>query len=245
VNPIYRELVLSRIRGAVAAAKAVGGVEHPGLKGQLREIVIRDLLRPLFPADVGLGTGVVISASGKASTQQDVVIYDKSILPPITFEQSTGVFPVEAVLYTVEVKSTLTAAELKKSHDSAAQLVDFDYVAGEYKKDATTGIDLKVDHRIEKAISTLLAFDTDLTGAGKSEHSRYDEIRASSAPALMALCVAGASYCYWDATNRRWTPGKTEEYQYQELVGFLAGIMNTYRRVASTRKEPRLGHYLF
>jgi len=57
MNSTYLEMVLARVHAAVGAAQAVRGIGHKGLKGQLREIVIRDLLCPLFPTDVGLGTG--------------------------------------------------------------------------------------------------------------------------------------------------------------------------------------------
>jgi hypothetical protein len=40
---------------------SANAMSHPGVKGHLREIIIRDLLRPLLPADVGLGTGVVVT----------------------------------------------------------------------------------------------------------------------------------------------------------------------------------------
>ena len=83
MNTVYRDLILARVQAAVGAAKAVTNITHKGLKGQLREIVIRDLFSPLLPSDVGIGTGEIISANNRQSGQQDVVIFDKSILPPI------------------------------------------------------------------------------------------------------------------------------------------------------------------
>ena len=43
MNEVYRDLILARVQAAIGAAKSVTGVKHKGLKGQLREIVIRDL----------------------------------------------------------------------------------------------------------------------------------------------------------------------------------------------------------
>jgi hypothetical protein len=83
MNPIYRDLVLARIKGAVASAKAVAAVEHQGLKGQIREVLIRDLFRPLLPADIGVCSGEIISFCGKRqSHQQDIIIFNQAILPP-------------------------------------------------------------------------------------------------------------------------------------------------------------------
>ena len=119
MNTVYREIIRARAEAAIGAARAVTGIGHTGLKGQLREIVIRDLLRPLFPSDIGLGTGVIITAANQQSQEQDVVVFDKSIVPPILLEGATGLFPIESVIYGIEIKSKLTATELKSSIDSA------------------------------------------------------------------------------------------------------------------------------
>jgi hypothetical protein len=245
MNEVYLGLVLSSIEEALLAAKALGDIDNPGLKGSLRETVIEKLLIPLFPADVGIGSGVIVTADGRQSREQDVIIYDKRILPPLILGRSAGLFPIESALYTVEIKSTLSVAELEKSHTSASELLDFSYATGEYRFDQAGGMDVAVEHGLTRAISTLLAFKSDLKGTKKTEHARYDEVRAPDAlPAIRALCVVDASYCYWNDVSG-WVSGPTNGKPHEELVGFLAGIMNKYRGVAASRREPRLGSYLF
>lgn len=61
MNEVYRNLTLVRAQATVAAARAFSGVDHRGLEGHLREIVMRDLLRPLLPLNIGLGSGKIIS----------------------------------------------------------------------------------------------------------------------------------------------------------------------------------------
>jgi len=99
---IYKDLVQSRAAAVIGAANALSQLGHSGLKGKMREIVIRDLLRPLLPIDVGLGTGIIITADNRQSSEQDVVLFDRRILPPILLEQSNGVFPIESVLFSIE-----------------------------------------------------------------------------------------------------------------------------------------------
>ena len=70
MNQLYREIMLSRIYAAVGAARAVQKVSHKGLKGQMREILIRDLFRPLFPKVIGVGTGKVLTSENQQSKQQ-------------------------------------------------------------------------------------------------------------------------------------------------------------------------------
>jgi hypothetical protein len=236
MNTAYRDLILARVQAAVGAAKAVTNITHKGLKGQLREIVIRDLFRPLLPSDVGTGTGEIISAGNRQSRQQDVVIFDRSILPPILLEESTGIFPIEAVLYAIEVKSKITATEIKSSHVSATQLLGFDYQSGIYDE-----FDKATPHIVGKVISSVLAFDTDLSPEGENDIDRYNRIRGSDYPAIQAICVVGRGYWYW--FHDRWETWR-RTYEFEEVVGFIAGVINTYRRIAATRKEPRLGRYL-
>ena len=237
MNTAYRDLILARVKAAVDAAEAVSNINHKVLKGQLREIVIRELLRPLLPSDVGVGTGEIISSDNRQSTEQDVVIFDKRILPPILLERVKGIFPIESVLFAIEVKSIITANKIETSDKSATELIRFMYQSGDYDKSGKP-----VQHTVEKVISCILAFDTDLNPDGKSEIERYDEIRVSEYdPALRSICVVGRGYWYW--FKNKW---KTWErtYDFEEVVGFIAGIMNKYREVAATRKEPRLGVYL-
>lgn len=237
MNTVYRDLILARVQTAVGAAKAVTNITHKGLKGQLREILIRDVFYPLLPSDVGVGTGEIISADNRQSRQQDVVIFDKRILPPILLQESTGIFPIESVLYAIEVKSKMTAHEIGTSHASATELMGFKYESGDYNES-----DKATNHIVGKLVSCVFAFDTDLTLEGKNEIERYDEIRRSEhAPALRAICVVGRGYWYW--SGNRWKTWK-HTYDFEEVVGFIAGVMNTYRKVAATRKEPRLGRYL-
>lgn len=237
MNPIYRDLILTRVNAAIGAARVVASVAHPGLKGQIREILIRDLFRPLLPSDFGVGFGEIISASGKQqSREQDIVIYNRRILPPIVFESSAGIFPVESVVYTIEVKSRLTAPELSAAHTSAKELGGFDYAPG-----ARTPEGVVAHHAVEKVISTIIAFDSDLTQGGKSEIDRYEEIRGEDEPALRALCVIDRGYWFW--ADEQWHY-RQSRYSLEEVVGFIAGVMNTYRRVSESRRQPDLGRYL-
>jgi hypothetical protein len=129
---LYREIVLERVRAAIGAARAVRGLSHQGLKGQIREVLVRELFQPILPPTIGIGRGCIISSfDEEKSGEQDVILFDRRILPPILYDASLGIFPIESVLFVIEVKSTLTAAELKKSHSSASQLYSLKMASGE------------------------------------------------------------------------------------------------------------------
>lgn len=115
MHTAYRALLSSHVMTAVNAARAAAAISHRGVRGRIREILVGELFRPLAPADIGVGTGQVISSAGDTSAEQDVVIYDRRVLPPALFKGDLGVFPIESVVATIEVKTTLTAQELKRS----------------------------------------------------------------------------------------------------------------------------------
>lgn len=115
MNPHYTRLVDSQIRLAMNRAEGACELIHKGLRGRAREIFIRDLLRPFINPNFGVCTGIVVDSEGRQSSQIDIIIYDKSLLPPILLTAEEGIIPCESTLATIEIKSKLTSEELKKS----------------------------------------------------------------------------------------------------------------------------------
>ena len=236
MNPTYRNLMLTRVHAAMAASQAASTLSHAGTKGQMREIFVRDLLRPLLPVFIGIGTGIIIDSTGRQSAQQDVVVYDTRLLPPLLMDASIGTFPVESVLYSIEVKSRLTADSLRAADAAAGALSDFEYVPALYDNEHNPQ-----ESQILNLVPTLFAFDTDLSEQGISEVARYDKIRGDKPPGFRNLCVAGRG-CWWWYKNQWHSYVPT--YPYEEILVQLAGVANNYGRVSLTRGAPKLGRYL-
>lgn len=227
----YKELLRSRVESAINQARVTQSyIEHNGLKGEIIEILIKELFRPLLPADIGVASGQIIDSKGKISKQQDVVIFDQSILPPVLFESKKGLFPVECVLYSIEIKTTLTAKELQTTHDSARKLFELEYLSGN-----------EINPNPDRIRSVLFALNSDLTTEGKSEAIRYRELYASDYPYIRAICVAEKEY--WHESNGSWIKHHIHE-QFDEILSFIGGIMNTYKSVSRNRGLQCLGHYI-
>lgn len=239
MNEKYKAMFRLRVATAIAAAKAVAEITHPVVKGRIREILVGDMFRPLLPADLGVGTGHIVGSDGDISTEQDIVIYDRHILAPVLFgEGGLGLFPIECVLATVEVKTKMTATELRKAHDSAAAIHRFRYLPGEREK--LTGRVLP--HDVRNAIATVLALGTDLSCSGKEEIDRYREINPGPDPALRAICVSGRGYWYFK--DGRWECHKADG-QHDETCAFVVGLFDTFSVVGASRQQPNLAGYLF
>ncbi|HCL5534519.1 TPA: hypothetical protein N2N29_000515 [Citrobacter werkmanii] len=234
----YQALLRSKVQSAMAQAKAAAGFTHQGVKGSVLEILVSQLFRPLLPADIGMGTGQIIdSYTGEMSGQIDIILYDKAILPPIIFDANTGLFPIESVLYTIEVKTTLNSTELTSAHKSAKAIrQNFSYRPG--LKDTNNN---ELNHSIEKVISVVFALNSDLKRDGISEAGRYRKIYKNEERFIRAICVADREYCYEDRDY--WRSTRNTE-NFDEILLFISGISNTYKRVSNSRMQPLLGHYI-
>ncbi|MCK4653455.1 MAG: hypothetical protein KAU01_03325 [Candidatus Cloacimonetes bacterium] len=103
-------------------AASIKKMKHSLSKGQFRELFITDLLKHFLPHQFDIGSGIIVNQKGEQSHQTDLVIYDKSILPPFISESISGVFPIESVIATIEVKSTCSKTEFMKVNEKADNL---------------------------------------------------------------------------------------------------------------------------
>lgn len=106
----YWRGVVQRLQAEVDVFASI--VEHRGEQGRENEQALARMLTSLVPQRFGLGTGLVIDRSNRFSRQTDVVLFDL-IDEPRVFAQATQImFPVEAVLACIEVKTKLSGDEL-------------------------------------------------------------------------------------------------------------------------------------
>lgn len=111
-------------RVLLAQSKAAQNAGHPNLRGGPREWFIRDFLENHLPSNLEIGQGEVIDENTKPNATQkkyrnqiDIVIYRRD-LPKISYSKDNMAFFVEGVVATIESKSKITKAELKKACSS-------------------------------------------------------------------------------------------------------------------------------
>ena len=88
-------------------------IGHAGERGEDRETVVRDFLAKYLPKKYAIGSGQIIDRYGGISRQCDIVIYDALNCPLLLVKEGYQIFPVEAVLGVVEVKSILNSRSLE------------------------------------------------------------------------------------------------------------------------------------
>ena len=90
-------------------------IEHSGLKGTIREDVLKKYLKELLPKKYEVTSGCIVDCSEKQSKQQDFIIFDNFNSPSFVESEKEQIVPIESVYATVEIKSNLTIEELKKA----------------------------------------------------------------------------------------------------------------------------------
>lgn len=105
----------------VAQSQIQNSAGHSLHKGTPRETFIREFLISHLPENVAIGSGEIIDANsqpGGSRNQFDIVIYKKNY-PKLDFGGNVSGFLIESVIATIEVKSTLTSADLEQAIGAA------------------------------------------------------------------------------------------------------------------------------
>lgn len=232
-NQLYRDRILNDIAYAVREARSAAVLAHNGLIGRVRELVVSRLLEPMLPAGFEIGTGKITNAGGALSQETDLVVYNRSILPPVFYSQRDGVFPIESSYYAIEVKSTLTATEIKTSLEKGASIT----ALGDRPSNAT-------GQHLSPTVLVLFAFDSDLAPDSSEieRYAKYDQGWRND-PVFKAICVVGRGYWYHEAEKSRWVFHSATS-DHDEVVDLVSGVVNTLTKTSPSSRISYLGHYL-
>lgn len=84
--------------------------------GAARELPLKQFLSEHLPRRYSVGSGEVVDYLGHQTGQLDLIIYDgASTCPLMNLDNGDVLLPAEALLATIEVKTTLTEPELSKA----------------------------------------------------------------------------------------------------------------------------------
>ena len=114
-------------------ARIAGLLQHGSLSGTAREFLVQRVLKMVLPLAVGLGTGKVIDAAGGSSRQIDIVVFDSRV-PVFEVSPGIGLYPVEGVLATIEVKSRLDKKGLWESLTNSASVSSLKVGVGDVRR---------------------------------------------------------------------------------------------------------------
>jgi hypothetical protein len=210
--------IVNRIASAHRQANSLSsGLGHRGLEGEIREIATRDCIEPFLTQSYQCGTGKVIDSFQNISDQMDLIVYHRKVAPPILVNRDLGLYPVECVRYVFEVKTKLTASEVRdanKKFRSIGNLCSYP----RKNKDGSLASG-------PRPSTVLFAFSSDMSG---SEIDRYLKHTDDEHPPCTVLCVLGKGYWFYDR-DRGWHGREVAAGlpAYTEFCMFITGFMNT------------------
>ena len=242
-NEIFRSELKKEIRSALQAYSDASQLDHSGLRGRVREILTEKLLRPILPPGVEIGTGKIVDHLGNLSSETDIVIYSRGVLPPLVYGHATGLFPIEACVYALEVKSVLTATELRSSIERVKRLKTLQYLRSFYP----LNFPAPVGPAASQVIPALFAFSSDLNPEGKTEIERYRECDGSAdhSPLIPVICIATHGYWWFkpDEPGRKWIKHLSTP-EHDEIIDFIGGLANTIPIELIKKGQPYYGNYI-
>jgi hypothetical protein len=225
MNRLFRDALKSSIRKTLEDSQVVQTVSNPSAKGRAREVFVTNLLRPYISPTVSICTGCITDYEGGQSRQIDIILFDKTVIPPLMLTEIEGIVPVESVLATVEVKSLLTRTELRKSMENARSIKLLEPLFAEIKRS---------DEPKRSPPAYVFAFKSDL--GHKSEYQRLKEVvdhsnrdgRDKVYVPVSALCVPGKALVYCtEATKEPKFCEREADNEYGEVVEFLMRMVDT------------------
>ena len=148
---------------------------HRGERGSSREEALAHFLESQLPARFGVTSGEGVDSAERRSGQLDVVIYDRNLTAPLLAEDSGDLLPAESLLAVIEVKSTLTKAELEKCARAARAISRLRPYGSPFVGSRKGG--LSADDGRHRCQYSIVAFGSDLskTGWAGSEWQRLKD----------------------------------------------------------------------
>jgi hypothetical protein len=105
-----KELFISKVHYLSRRADAITKMKPEHEKGYFREHFIHEIMEEMLPFHLGVGSGIIVAKTKKDSeerktSQCDVIIYDKRILPPFIVNTKNSIFPFQSVIAIFEIKT--------------------------------------------------------------------------------------------------------------------------------------------
>jgi hypothetical protein len=243
VDNLIRDFVTQDISAAIQSFEITKKVEHKGLKGKAREIFVQKLFRSLLSNDFRLGSGTITDRYGKQARETDVILYCPEIMPARDPDAPAGYFPIEACIYTIEVKSTVTKAEISDAIKKGQALDQLEAVFNTMRGAVST-----------RPITVLFGFSSDLKSGPDEEFDRFRSLINEAGlsplgiPPVRVFCVVEKGYWYFapevgGKQGHSWFSSGTMG-KHPEVRALIAGIINTIRSEKLIRYGLPFGFYL-
>ena len=220
-----KEYSTAIIEGLVNEVSASSCLKHRLTKGELRELLVKKVLKRFLTTQFSIGTGVIVNQREDQSDQTDIIIYDNRILPPLMGEAELGVYPAESVLGTIEVKSLLDKKAILTSEKSARKLYEDIY------NRSSSIYPEEFEH--VKPISAIIGF----YGPGAKELQNQATGRSwleGNIKYIKAICLV-SKFSWLSLTGKGWVKS-SHPARLEETKRFIASYVDNLRTLSLARE---------
>jgi uncharacterized protein (UPF0297 family) len=251
----YKNIINININKMMELSKIIEDIDHSSVIGNFRELFLSELIKPYLSPQMEIATGKIIDLKGNESKQIDTIIYDSSIIPPALIIQGQTVIPVEAVLATIEVKSTLKSDDLKNAIENGLSVKNLDIHESVKSGTILNGIpsyifaynEIKKTER-DRVIEKIKQVSKDKNG---------DKIYAP----ISGVCVTNRDYVFFRNNNRipqgygnktwhyetlesSWKVIERKSDSYENILHFMIDLIESIHNIRKQRQRINFGLYL-
>jgi hypothetical protein len=219
------------------ALKKSSAINHPVSKGTSREESLRAFFRERLPTSYAVAEGEVVDLNGRVSPQLDIIFYDQSSDFALVADK-IQVLPAEALLASIEVKSTLNRFEIEKSVRAARKLRELQPF-GKPLGGADVGDD-PLKAKAARYFHCVFAYDTDLSQENwlNREAARFSSF-CSNDHLIDSVYVLNRGVV--NLTNK---VGKVEDENGGAITNLYFSILNFLLREGGRRRDTPYDRYV-
>ena len=219
------------------ALKKTSAIIHNGNKGASREEALREFFADKMPTKFGVGQGEIVDLKGQASPQIDMMFYDKTINFPF-MTGHTNILAAEAFLAGIEVKSSLSSEEVRKTVDSARKIRQLQ----PYDRPLAAQDVGNAERQPKRAryYLAVFAYGTDLA-EGSWSKSEYARFAKEAGGEHLIDCIYVLDRGVINMTSKR---ARSEDVDGSAISAFYFSVLNFIERESRRRMLPLTERYV-
>jgi hypothetical protein len=158
---IFQTVLAAARTELLAVADRASAYEHHGIRGDERAAALAGFLKPRLPGAFACGKGEAVDCYDTRTGQLDLAIYDQSGCVPLSIDSENLLLPCEALYAVIEVKTTLTRAEVALCLTAARKIRDLRPFKGHFVGAQTEGRPLQA--KTLRCMYMVFAYSSDLS----------------------------------------------------------------------------------
>lgn len=251
---LMNEYILGRLRAdskhVIELSANEAKIQHAGLKGRLRELLIDNILKPWLPPYVSCGTGTIVdfSSSKRDSTQDDIILFDRTLAPPVLSPTNSkeGVFLFNSVLARIEVKSIVNKSAVNDFCLSSNEISKLKFSVFSPQKE------MEGKKEMMGALNLFFGFSSDSSTKNDFELVRFVEamqkLKIDPLSGIVPMiCIPGKGF--WKIGMKKGSTIKTwqrlnSDNAFDHITWFIACVSNSCFRMHIQRQGRDYAHSL-